>query len=249
MEPATSPSVNPHRHPGALWELVLSAPRWLLHRGYPPELDDPRLLVRLLRITLVMIVLGILSSWVTVVAKYFTDYDISLNRYFIRFVRECYPGLWFGLIVLVPISRWQGRNVWLTAAAVPVSTIVHQFLSLRFVSLDHGNPSWLYSVLAGSIGGLGLALWMIPPLSPRACLFLFITVIVGIAGYFLTDRVLDDLTYIKQQMTFPFDRYAFFFLVQSSLYLPFNCLVAMVLGWKLSLQHYEAAEAMTPTPT
>lgn len=237
MESATSPSANMNRHPWAIWELVFSAPRWLLHRGYPPELDDPRLSVRLWRITIVTFLLGFLAGWAYAGLRLFVGYS-GLRAYVPGIISVCYSGLCFGLIVLVPLSRWQGRNWWWTSAAVPVSAVVHHLLFAFQMPWVTKQPMWVYQVTAGTIGGFGVACWMIPPVNRRAFAFIPMTVMAGVAGYFVCYDLLNNplREFFQSQngaLQLWFDASLLNqLLTQANLYWPFNSLVAMVLGWE-----------------
>jgi hypothetical protein len=243
MEPTTSPSMTAPRHPWAIWDLVLSAPRWLLHRGYPPELDAPRLSVRLVRISIVTFLLGMLAAWAYVGLKLLAGYS-GLRHYLPEFIYIliycCYPGLCFGLIVLVPLSRWQGRNWWWTAAAVPVSAIVHHLLFSFQIPWVAKQPSWVYRVTAGTIGGFGVAFWMVPPVNRRALAFIPLTAMAGVVGYFATYNLLiqpiGDFFHSRGGSLeyWYYNSLLIASLQDANLFWPFNSLVAMVLGWELA---------------
>lgn len=236
MESATSPSANMNRHPWAIWELVFSAPRWLLHRGYPPELDDPRLSVRLWRITIVTFLLGFLAGWAYAGLRLFVGYS-GLRAYVPGIISVCYSGLCFGLIVLVPLSRWQGRNWWWTAAAVPISGVVHHLLFSPPIPWLLKQPREVIRVIAATIGACWAASWMNPPINRRALAFILLTMTVGVAGYFGSDLLYHWVGRFESSN----QRGALHFWIETRLlpplqdansFWPFNSLVAMVLGWE-----------------
>lgn len=230
-------------HPWALWQPFLTLPSWFLHRGYPSALDDPRLSVRLLRITIITFPLGLLAGWAYAGLDLLEGYS-GLRNYLPLYIyvlfRCCYPGLCFGLIVLVPLSRWRGRNWWWTAAAVPVSAVVHHLLFSFLIPWVATQPSWVRRVTAGTIGGFGVAFWMIPPANRRALAFILLTAIAGVAGYFATYNLLIQPIgrFFHSQggaLEFWYDTSLLMAsLTDAILYWPFNSLVAMVIGWELA---------------
>ncbi len=228
-------SIDAPVHPWALWQLLLTLPSWLLHRGYPPALDDPRLSVRLLRMAIVTFFLGFLAGWAYVGLRLLVGYS-GLRGYVPEFIYIlitcCYSGLCFGLIVLVPLSRWQGRNWWWTTAAVPVSAVVHHLLFSFLIPWVATQPSWVYDLLAGTIGGFGIALWMIPPVNLRALGFMLLTVAVGIAGRFASHNLLNNL--MGNQNSSVILEHLVGYLQSANMQWPFNGLVAMVIGWELA---------------
>lgn len=142
---------------------------WLSKRGPPLWLDDPRWYIRAMRVSLVLGILGFISASLTTVC-------------FEVFVFSAYvaPGLWFGLITLIPLSRWIGRGWILTLLAVPVS-MVASFCGVTvcagFARMS-SHVGGFFQMFAGSFfggffGALIVSAWMGNPKQTRswiACL-------------------------------------------------------------------------------
>lgn len=177
-------------HPWALWTAFRGLKFWLFRRERPPPLRHPRFAARLLRMITLMGALAAVSVTVSVAAM---GFEMVLEASGVNWPYRglglmLLPGVWFGLFVLVPLSRWQARNWWLTIAAIPVSTgiywcaVISFFQFMPIMSSSH-DKSWpLAGLASGTVGGLGLAMWMNPPWSLRAVCIMAASVVAGIIG-------------------------------------------------------------------
>ena len=102
--------------------------------------------------SLVLALVGTVSGWVSLGG-------LMLSQLLERmtagsapwFVREeltflCGPGLFFGVVTLIPLSRWLGRGWIMSLAAVPVSMFAMYcgVMALLFVSPIMSNgPDWI----------------------------------------------------------------------------------------------------------
>lgn len=87
---------------------------WLSRHGPRYWLGDPRWYVRAIRVSLVLAVLGSASASLTTACLLVQPFSIFVA-----------PGLWFGIVTLIPLSRWLGRGWILTLLAVPVSVVAN----------------------------------------------------------------------------------------------------------------------------
>jgi hypothetical protein len=151
----------------ALWTLFRGLPRWFLARGCPPPLRDDRRWVCGLRASVLLGTLGLAASWASVFWLLIERrlFDVGLIGT-ILFT----PGLWFGLFVMLPLSRWVGRGWLVSLLAVPVSTRVN------YEVVRLANPHW---ELVAAWGGLGVGLWLCDPRRPRT---LWTAAVAAIAG-------------------------------------------------------------------
>lgn len=98
-------------HPWALWAAFRGWTSWLFRRGTPPTLLHPRWFVRVLRMVTLMGLLGLISTAAIVVQMVLEAVLRPVGISGVQGFGFMYlPGISFGLIVLVPLSRWQGRN-------------------------------------------------------------------------------------------------------------------------------------------
>ncbi|MBI1346565.1 hypothetical protein GC163_09785 [bacterium] len=100
--------------------------RWWFKPGCPPPLQDERAWVRELRGALFFGLLGTLSAtlsscWLMIHQLVFVPLKIASWPNFLEISHLVTPGLWFGLVVLLPLSRWRGRNWLVSLLAIPVS--------------------------------------------------------------------------------------------------------------------------------
>jgi len=142
---------------------VFASPqRWWLRRERPPALCDARQSVRALRTCLLLGAVGAASGWLSAAL-------LMLNG-LVRIHEEgsfWMPGAVFGAFVLVPLSRWSGRNWFAAAFAVPVSTAA--YWAAIYVHLENDPPfgsRGMDSIPAGALGGMAgmviLSVWMAP---------------------------------------------------------------------------------------
>lgn len=145
--------------------------RWWLRRGPPPWLDDPRWFARAFRVSLVLGLMGTVTGWLTIGAS------VLLRIIEEEFGRVPYsellllvgPGLWFGLGVLAPLSRWLDRGWVMTMFAVPVSMAAIYFATMVYVVVDPSVgdiPEWVFGdvnmagFVAGFVGAAIVSVWM-----------------------------------------------------------------------------------------
>ncbi|MFO0919532.1 MAG: hypothetical protein U0872_14630 [Planctomycetaceae bacterium] len=158
---------------------------WLLRRGRPPWLNDPRWYANALRATLVLGLMGITTGWLTVIAARGANFIDAQTGGQAHWLSEGVmgaiggPGLWFGLGVLIPLSRWLGRGWVLTVLVVPVSMLASfcGCWTFLFVSPIFGvaptwvpggkDAAWFYSSL---VGATIVSAWMGHPLKKAAWL-------------------------------------------------------------------------------
>lgn len=167
--------------------------RWWLARGVPPALHDLRRWVRALRTTLLLGVMGLASASVSTAFPLISLFlnAIASGREYGEFGLLVWPGLVFGGVVLLPVSRWCGRNWWAAVLAVFVSIgcyYVSVSLYLEWNPL-FGNKAFSPEVagaLAGLIGGAGVGLWMLPWRRPRRWWTLMAVAAAGGLGGLLT---------------------------------------------------------------
>jgi len=155
--------------------------RWWLRRGPPAWLDDPRWFARAFRASLLLGVMGTVTGWLTVAGivlmhiaePWAGSLSISEFNLFLG------PGLWFGIGVMMPLSRWLGRGWIMTLLAVPVSMfacycgfitllLVHPIMSSRPSEFPGGKDA--AGFYAGFVGAAIVSLWMGHPLRKSAWL-------------------------------------------------------------------------------
>jgi hypothetical protein len=102
--------------------------RWLLRRGEPPWLDAPRLGARAFRVSLVFVVLGLASAWVTALALHGLMFNPGSSRAAQNWDGLIYAVAWafaapavYSLVVLLPLSRWMGRR-WVASLLLVVTS-------------------------------------------------------------------------------------------------------------------------------
>ncbi len=230
---ATDPRLD---HPWAVWATFRGMKTWLFRQETPPTLRHPRFAVRLLRMMTLMGAIAAVSVTASVAGM---GFEMAMdaagaNWPFKGLGLMLLPGVWFGLFVLVPLSRWQGRNWWLTVPAAAISTGIYWcavLAFLQFMPIMSSGPdkSWpLAGLAAGTVGGLGLAVWMNPPWSRRAALVIVASTIAGIIG----GSSFAFLFHHEPRAGWlpePVAR----LLAMFAMFGPFQCGVAMALGWRL----------------
>lgn len=223
-------------HPWAVWMAFRGMKTWLFRRETPPTLCHPRVAVRLLRMIALMGALSMVSVTASVAAM---GLEMAMDAAgahwpFKGLGLMLLPGVWFGLFVLVPLSRWQGRNWWLTIAAVGVSTGIYwgavmEFIYFMPIMSSGPDKSWpLAGLSAGTFGGLGLAGWMNPPWSRRAALIITASTVAGMMGgssFALLSHQEPRADWVPEPLAQLLAMYAMFG--------PFQFSVAMTLGWRL----------------
>jgi len=219
-------------HPWAVWNVVSGWSGGFLRRGRPPLLKHPNVMGRIFRITLVMLVLGLLAGWADVLISLLRNWT-GLARGLTWQVHVAIRGLFFGLFVLVPMSRWQGRNWWLAALAVPVSMLFRWGFEGTIHLTWREMPMWQLMAWTGCVAAFPIGLWMIGPRCWRDWGFVALTVLAGIAGQLLRMVAISSIG-LDPHPWLPESLQAL--LIFSYLVVPFNCTVAAALGLRLALE-------------
>ncbi|HET6426135.1 MAG TPA: hypothetical protein VFG20_20760 [Planctomycetaceae bacterium] len=223
-------------HPWALWAAFRGMRSWFFQRRLPPTLNHPRFAVRLLRMLTLMGILGMVSVMATTgtigLEEVLNKSGVNNPLHGMAFM--ILPGVWFGLCVLAPLSRWQGRNWWLTILAVPISAGVYWCAVLSYVPFapifsSSSDRSWLVAGLAaGAVGGLGLSIWMNPLWRWRAAWVTgptLLAAVCGSLGFGLFFNNNEPPTGVPEALHH--------LLFAAALFAPFHISVAMALGLRL----------------
>lgn len=216
--------------------------KWLLRRGRPPWLDDPRWYANAVRASLVLGILGTATGWLSVGGTYLANFIESQLGGQARWLSElvlgfiCGPGLWFGLGVLVPLSRWLDRGWIMSLLAVPVSMLACfcGVMTLFTVKPIMGStPDWIpgggyaSGFYAGFVGAAIVSLWMGHPFKRtawRAGLLATTLAALGCGVIFLTEPEVNS-AYVPQPVTQ--------FIDLGLIYVTFQSLTALGLGSRL----------------
>jgi len=214
---------------------------WLLRRERPPWLRDPRWHANTVRVSLVLGAMGTATGWMSVAGAYVANYIEShlggqrwLSEMVLGFV--CGPGLWFGLGVLIPLSRWLGRGWVMSLLAVPASMLASYcgVMTLFIIRPIMGSaPDWVpgggdsCGFYAGFIGAAIVSVWMGHPLKRaawRAGLLATIAAAIGCGLIFLTQPQVNS-AFIPQPLSDLIDL--------GLIYVTFQSLTAIGLGMRL----------------
>ena len=146
--------------------------RWWLRREPPPWLDDTRWKARAFRATVFLGLLGTVSGSLSALSLVAFSYlwklvvgkpDIFEIQIFLG------PGFWFGLVTLVPLSRWLGRGWVMSGLAVPISMLASFCGVTAFLIVEPfmgESPKWIpggreaSGFYAGFLGAFVVSLWM-----------------------------------------------------------------------------------------
>jgi|GEM_PF-2118991 len=220
---------------------VLAQPwRWWLARGCPPPFQDDRKWVRVLRVSLLLGLLGTLSAWVSAVWLQMESLLWEPPNSFLWIGSLLYsPGLWFGLIVLLPVSRWRGRNWIASLLAIPVSAgcLIGALFTWAWlgavIKWQFPLQDWsgrVFEVLGaaalGGIGGAYVQFWMTDWTRPGRRKRAWPTIIAGASALILTmllGGTTDPIPYTLPDVLREI-------LAMQRMLGPFQTLVAMALG-------------------
>ena len=160
--------------------------RWWLRRFPPPWLDDPRWWVRAFRVSLMLGLMGTATGWLTVGGLFLAGAIDRLTAGIGSLVDGgalgilCGPGFWFGLGVLIPLSRWLGRGWVMSLLAVPASMFACDCGVVTFLAVDpvvgKFSRTWIpwaehtAGFYAGFVGAAIVSIWMSHPLRKNAWL-------------------------------------------------------------------------------
>jgi hypothetical protein len=177
--------------PFAVWAIFRGIPRWYFARGYPPTLAHHSRRVRILQTTILLGTLGLVSSWVSTFWLFAERLVLSGSAFGGDGTLVFSPGTWFGLLVLMPLSRWMDRGWIASGLLVPISTAVyfgavHLYLRNAFNS-DFLSNDLLGGMACGLWGGFGVSLWFINVRRPRTWwLVPWVAVIGGLVTWGMT---------------------------------------------------------------
>lgn len=154
-----------------IWMPFRGIHRWLLTRGCPPTIRRLRGLTRVVHLTVLIAGLGMIAGVLGAVAVWFSmkamgpGDDLGLTVF----------GAILGLCVILPLSRWIGRNWWHAGAGIIVSAAwfgVIDVLHSAFGELvGHGNGSDIVQWgLTTTTWCLGMAVWMVDVRRPQTLL-------------------------------------------------------------------------------
>ena len=213
--------------------------RWWLQRGRPEWLDDSRWEVRAFRATVFLGLMGSASGGLSAVSLVSLSHLWKLvcgRADIFEILLFLGPGFWFGLVTLVPLSRWLGRGWIMTGLAVPISMLASFCGVTAFLVVDPfmgESPKWIpggrkaSGFYAGFIGAFIVSLWMGHPRKKLAWLSGLLAVTLATLGcglLFLRDST-PPFGDLAPQFTG--------FLGLVALYQIFQCLVAIGLGVRL----------------
>ncbi|MBX3452066.1 MAG: hypothetical protein KF777_21095 [Planctomycetaceae bacterium] len=147
------------------WNVFAGAHRWWLRKGVPPTLGQAGTRVRAIRTSILLAVMGIVSSWVSFGALYLDGFMQGHGG--LNVLLGFGPGWAYGIVVLVPLSRWLGRTwFWSIISLLPSCGLYYAALHLHFlISPIFGETSKppVGALWAGMLGGAGIGLWMARP--------------------------------------------------------------------------------------
>lgn len=170
-------------HPFAVWTVFRHAPRWWLARECPPTVRHPRFWMQVLRVSILLGAIGFVAGWVS---TFVLRLDALLSESGLGLVAG--PGACFGLVVLIPLSRWCGRAWWSTLFAPVVAagayyTAVFVYLGNVPIWGSPHMPPAAAGFIAGACGAAVVAAWMTPWLWPRPpVLFFLVNIVLGGLG-------------------------------------------------------------------
>lgn len=219
--------------PFAVWRALRGLPRWYFARRCPPPLVDDRRWVRGLRTTFLLGTVGLTSSWISTLWVALEQTLLWPLPWGDDGALVFAPGIVFGLVVLLPLSRWLGRGWILSGLLVPISTAVYYGSVMLYVQNAFESlwlpVEWFGAAAAGLWGGFGVSVWLIAPRKPRTwCLVPLVTVVGGMVTWGMS------VTLDGPQPSMPFGLDWLMELLSLNLLLsPFQVLVAIALGVRL----------------
>lgn len=179
----------------AVWRLFVAAPRWWLARGCPATVRGERGWRRVVRLSLLLAAVGAMSGVLSAAGSYLVNavhHDLEPPAV------AWLPGACFGLVALVPLSRWLGRSWWLTVPAVPVAAGAYfaavwtMLLCCPPMSSTRLMPDEWGAAVAGACGAGLMGLWMSRPTSRRSVGVLGLVLLAGGVGGLLFGLITFD---------------------------------------------------------
>ncbi|MDZ4687018.1 MAG: hypothetical protein SH850_18230, partial [Planctomycetaceae bacterium] len=217
----------------AVWTIFRGLPRWYFARGCPPTLARELQWVRAARTTILLGTIGLATSWISTLWL-FGERSLPFASPFGKEGSMVFsPGAWFGLLVLVPLSRWLGRGWTVSSLLVPISTAVyfgavHLYLRNAFNS-DFLSNDLLGGMACGLWGGFGVSVWFIRLRRPRTWwLVPWVAFVGGVVTYGMT------VAPSPERLSLPFGLdWLIELFAMNLLFSPFQAFVAMALGARL----------------
>lgn len=218
----------------AVWTVFRGARRWWLARGCPPTVCDVRRWVRAVRVSALLGLTGLASSWVSSAWPLIGALEELAPGINGEYGLVFWPGVAFGAVVLLPMSRWMGRGWWLSLAAIPVSAALYfNAVGLFFATHNLLNGSardatW-GGCLAGLLGGAGVGVWMCHVTRPRTWLVALLAGIAGGLGGLAT-----GVNWHGERLPLPSEvEWLGWILAMNFCFSPFQVLVALAVGVRL----------------
>jgi hypothetical protein len=218
----------------AVWTLFEGWPQWLWAKGVPPTVVDANPTRQMVRLCLLLGFMGLASSAagagvMAAVNSLFAPADWGL------FVM---PGVAFGMIVLVPVSRWH-RRWWLTSLlSIAVSTVAYYSAMTTFLMASppmgpSGLDEWQSGIFAGGVGATIVGLWMGFPTSWQRLGEFATIVTAGLTGGWLFGLLWDSQALQALHDVWPgplqfFGKITTWYILIA----PFQILVAIALGMR-----------------
>jgi hypothetical protein len=194
---------------------------WLAKTGPPAWLDDPRWYIRAIRLSLALAILGFISAGLSIPCVILGTVALVKNvGYLFLLFLFFMPGLCFGLVALLPLSRWLGREWPLALLAVPVSMAASFGGVLGWCAAGALQPL-AAGFAAGFVGALMVGAWMGNPTQLRAWIAVFCAIVLASLGCGVVSCV---------GITQKFEINGLF-----AVFCTFQCVVAICLGARLWL--------------
>lgn len=145
------------------WNVFDGAHRWWLRKGIPPTLGPAGTWERVIRTSALLGFMALASSWVSVFVmsiSYPVIHPLSWND-----LQETGPGAAFGVVVLLPLSRWMGRSWWISLLAIAISAILFRAAVVVTYGLadqpEAKSTDWAFGAFCGGLlGGVGVGACM-----------------------------------------------------------------------------------------
>jgi hypothetical protein len=188
--------------------------------------------VQAARVSVLMGALGFVAGWVSTLAWWGSARLLNSELGFL-----VGPGVCFGLVVLIPFSRWCGRGWWRTLFTPAVSAGAYYAAVMAFVANsppfgDTNLSQMLGGFVAGGCGAAIVAAWLTPWLWPRPpVLFWTATLLMGGLGGVTTGLAIAQ---DSSPWWGPPELEELSLLVDGSLiFAPYQTLLAIALGMRL----------------
>ncbi|HET6423049.1 MAG TPA: hypothetical protein VFG20_05155 [Planctomycetaceae bacterium] len=126
-----------------LWRPFVGIHRWYFSRGCPPPLRELNGYTRCVHAGVLCAAMGLVTSAVGFSIEYSEERFLNRNSV----TGQGIAGLLFGLLVLLPISRWLGRPWWLVGLSVLTVTTAYSLQDWSFEGFRFlfGETMWLFT--------------------------------------------------------------------------------------------------------